>query len=55
MLLLEGEAVLQNSTWFSWGIGRKTVLVHKGEGVKHNDRKSSVATLGSRSHFALDR
>ena len=32
LLSLEGGGVLQNSTWFSRGVGQKTMSVHKGEG-----------------------
>ena len=32
LLSLEGLGVLQNSTWFSRGVGQKTMSVHKGEG-----------------------
>ena len=30
LLSLEGGGVLQNSTWFSRGVGQKTMSVHKG-------------------------
>ena len=46
LLSLEGGGVLQNSTWFSRGVGQKTMSVHKGGGGVKNVQNSVHMVYG---------